>query len=46
MEALGGQEVAVKVQRPHVLAQVTLDLFLMRRAAVLSMRLPQVGHCG
>ena len=42
VEALGGGEVAVKVQRPRVLASVALDLFLMRTAAILSRRLPQV----
>ncbi|GLC71027.1 hypothetical protein PLESTF_001062300 [Pleodorina starrii] len=31
---LGGGEVAVKVQRPGVLEQVALDLFIMRRLAV------------
>ena len=43
-QGLGGQEVAVKVQRPHVLAQVALDLFLMRWVATTSQKLPQVGH--
>lgn len=38
---LGGAEVAVKVQRPHVLAAVALDLFLMRWVAIASQRLPQ-----
>ncbi|KAK9801392.1 hypothetical protein WJX73_005895 [Symbiochloris irregularis] len=42
-EVLGGQEVAVKVQRPHVLAQVALDLFLMRWVALASQKLPQVS---
>ena len=32
---LGGQEVAVKVQRPGVLKAVALDLYLMRRLAVV-----------
>lgn len=44
-EGLGGQEVAVKVQRPHVLAQVALDLFLMRWVALASQKLPQVRVC-
>lgn len=42
-ESLGGQEVAVKVQRPHVLASVALDLFLMRWAAQAAQQFPQVG---
>lgn len=29
-EAYGGAEVAVKVQRPGVLSQVSLDLYVMR----------------
>ena len=40
--SLGGAEVAVKVQRPHVLASVALDLFLMRWVAIASQSLPQV----
>ena len=45
-DALGGGEVAVKVQRPHVLAQVALDLFLMRWLALAVQRLPEVrGAC-
>ena len=31
---MGGTEVAIKVQRPRVLEQVALDLYLMREAAV------------
>lgn len=31
-EAYGGQEVAVKVQRPDVLPTVALDLFIIREA--------------
>ena len=41
VDALGGGEVAVKVQRPHILSAVALDLYLMRWAAILSRRLPQ-----
>ena len=45
-ESLGGDEVAVKVQRPHVLAQVALDLFLMRWVALAVQRFPEVrGAC-
>ena len=38
----GGGEVAVKVQRPDVRKSVALDLLLMRQAASLAQRLPQV----
>lgn len=44
IDALGGGEVAVKVQRPRILADVALDLYLMRQAAILSRRLPQVSE--
>ena len=46
IDALGGGEVAVKVQRPRILAHVALDLYLMRQAAILSRRLPQVSCAG
>jgi aarF domain-containing kinase len=36
----GSQEVAVKVQRPGVLESAALDVFIMRRAAVLFSKLP------
>lgn len=39
----GGTEVAVKVQRPAVLETVALDIFIMRRAAVLVASLPGVS---
>ncbi|KAF6265823.1 hypothetical protein COO60DRAFT_1633263 [Scenedesmus sp. NREL 46B-D3] len=38
----GGREVAVKVQRPDVLEQVCLDLYLMRQAAEAIGALPEV----
>jgi hypothetical protein len=38
----GGGEVAVKVQRPDVRKSVALDLLLMRQAASLAQRFPQV----
>jgi aarF domain-containing kinase len=38
----GGREVAVKVQRPDVLEQVCLDLYLMRQAAEAISALPDV----
>lgn len=38
----GGREVAVKVQRPGVLEQVCLDLYLMRQAAAAISALPEV----
>lgn len=41
-DSLGGAEVAVKVQRPHVLARVALDLFLMRWLAKAAQQFPQV----
>jgi aarF domain-containing kinase len=41
--ALGGFEVAVKVQRPGVLEAVALDLHLMRAAAVAVGKLPDVN---
>lgn len=34
-QELGGHEIAVKVQRPGVLRAVALDLYLMRRLAVI-----------
>ncbi|KAG2445378.1 hypothetical protein HYH02_008842, partial [Chlamydomonas schloesseri] len=40
---LGGGSVAVKVQRPHVLEQVALDLLLMRRAAVVMKEAAQMN---
>ena len=40
----GGCEVAVKVQRPLVLESVALDVFVMRRAAVLMSKLPNVSY--
>ncbi|KXZ44555.1 hypothetical protein GPECTOR_65g173 [Gonium pectorale] len=36
----GGGEVAVKVQRPAVLETVALDIYIMRRAAILVSSLP------
>ncbi|GLC37542.1 hypothetical protein PLESTM_000600400 [Pleodorina starrii] len=36
----GGTEVAVKVQRPAVLETVALDIYIMRRAAILVSKLP------
>ncbi|GLI67906.1 hypothetical protein VaNZ11_012232 [Volvox africanus] len=36
----GGVEVAVKVQRPAVLETVALDIYIMRRAAILVSKLP------
>lgn len=36
----GGTEVAVKVQRPGALENAALDIFVMRRAAVLFSMLP------
>ena len=38
----GGEEVAVKVQRPGVLESVSLDIFIMRRAALIFSKLPGV----
>jgi aarF domain-containing kinase len=40
--ALGGTEVAIKVQRPDVLDTVCLDLYLMRRLAVAIQSLPDI----
>jgi hypothetical protein len=40
--ALGGGEVAVKVQRPDVLAAVALDLHIMRELAVYLGTFPEV----
>lgn len=40
----GGIEVAVKVQRPDVLDQVCLDLYLMRQAAQAISALPEVSN--
>jgi aarF domain-containing kinase len=42
----GGREVAVKVQRPDVLEQVCLDLYLMRQAAEAISALPEVRKVG
>jgi hypothetical protein len=42
----GGREVAVKVQRPDVLEQVCLDLYLMRQAAEALSALPEVSNGG
>ena len=39
----GGNQVAVKVQRPGVLESVGLDVFIMRRAAVMFSKLPGVS---
>lgn len=36
----GGAEVAVKVQRPGVVESASLDIFLLRRAAVLFSKIP------
>lgn len=41
---MGGQDVAVKVQRPDVLEGVALDLLIMRRLALSLQRLPEVGE--
>ena len=41
--ALGGTEVAVKVQRPDVLENVSLDLYLMRKVALALQELPEVS---
>lgn len=38
----GGQQVAVKVQRPAVLASIGLDLFVMRNVAAAIQSLPSV----
>lgn len=43
----GGCEVAVKVQRPCVLESVALDVFVMRRGAIMMSKLPNVSEgCG
>ncbi len=44
LAGLGGGEVAIKVQRPEVLAAVALDLYLMRTLALLVQRLPAVSE--
>ncbi len=44
--ALGGGEVAVKVQRPGVLDAVALDLHIMRELALYVGALPEVGVGG
>jgi aarF domain-containing kinase len=41
--ALGGIEVAVKVQRPGVLEQVALDLHVMRELALYLQTFPEVS---
>ena len=38
-----GEQVAVKVQRPNVLASVGLDLYVMRQLAAAIQRLPSVS---
>lgn len=38
----GGAQVAVKVQRPKVLASIGLDLFVMRNVAAAIQRIPSV----
>lgn len=38
----GGKQVAVKVQRPAVLASIGLDLFVMRNVATAIQSLPSV----
>ena len=43
LKGVGGAEVAIKVQRPAVLAAVSLDLFLMRAFALWLQRLPSVS---
>ncbi len=42
LRGVGGAEVAIKVQRPAVLASVALDLYLMRALALALRRLPSV----
>ena len=47
---LGGDEVAVKVQRPAMLESIALDLYLMRSFALFAQRFPNVSsnlvaHC-
>lgn len=41
---LGGDEVAVKVQRPAMLESIALDLYLMRSFAVFAQRFPNVSQ--
>ena len=43
---LGGAEVAVKVQRPNVFEGAALDIFVMRRAALIFSKLPMVSLAG
>lgn len=43
-DTFGGGDVAVKVQRPAVLASVALDLMLMRRFAEFCQTFPRVLH--
>ena len=38
----GGGEVAVKVQRPALRRAIALDLFLMRRTAIIVRSIPEV----
>ena len=40
---LGGDEVAVKVQRPAMLESIALDLYLMRSFALFAQRFPNVS---
>lgn len=40
----GGAQVAVKVQRPKVLASIGLDLFVMRNVAAAIQRIPSVRY--
>lgn len=39
-EELGGQEVAVKIQRPGVLERCSMDIFILRRVATLLSLVP------
>ena len=41
--ALGGSEIAIKVQRPALREAIALDLLLMRRVALFMRRFPEVG---
>lgn len=43
---VGGAEVAVKVQRPNVFEGAALDIFVMRRAALIFSKLPMVSLAG
>ena len=43
--AYGGGEVAVKVQRPHVLEAASLDIHILRRMCKLFSQLPNVRDC-